>query len=389
MGSIPKRIFFISNSIVPLDHTSGGSVVIYRHLKRFRDEGYKVIVIYLNAFSNTECPGDFEYFFIRRKTWHPPFRKKTPALTSLRISLIYKQLNKLFRFQQYHDIVFGVLGEVSNLLHLKIKYRTGTPFYLFFHDDYLFNRYGTNNLLSDSNIGNILQNASYIFAASDALKEQLISRGIDHTDTIYPIPGSQKNLYNELKFSGDRGPRLLTSGSTGPVHFKTLKAIGRAASATGGKFYCCSNLPATFYPELMAGNIIGRPLFRTLDQLFTFIAEEIDILVVFYSFDAAIEPRILTSFPSKFIEYCRLGLPILVVVPIESSIGRWATENKWLTYVDTEDPKKISEQIENLKNPVFRESCRQQCLSFSSGIFAPDFLHRRLTGHLINVSNSA
>jgi hypothetical protein len=383
----PKRIIFISNSVIPLPDARGGSIVTYRHLKRFKNDGHHIVVIYLNSFNlNGQDLSDFEYLCLGKKFWYPPIRKNTPLLTKIRMILTFNHLNSLLRFNAETDLVFGVFGEVSNLLLLKLKRRTKVPYYLFFHDDYVFNKFAANNFLTNSDAIKVLENSNYTFAVSDQLTSLLEENGISDSVTLYPIPQGYNSKQEGYEKQIIDKPSLLTSGTIGLIHFDILKKIGRASKAVDATFYCVSQLEYEYYNELSDGDVVAQPIFPDTAQLFEFITKTIDILVVFYSFSAEKEPRLLTSFPSKFIEYCHLGLPVLVIAPPESSIGKWAKQNNWISYLATDDLMQISQEITNLKDLGHWNKCRQQSLKFARGVFNPELIHNQLVAHL-EISN--
>jgi len=383
-----KRIIFISNSVIPLPDARGGSVVIYRHLKRFKDDGHHVVVIYLNSLNvNGQNLSDFEYLCFGKKLWYPPIRKNTPLLTKLRINFTFNHLNNLFKFNDETDIVLSVFGEVSNLILLKLKKYTKVPYYLFFHDDYVFNKFAAKNFLTNADAIKVLKNSDFTFSVSDQLTTLLEENGVSNTVTLYPIPHGYNSTTEDCEKQIIDKPKLLTSGTTGLIHFDILKQIGKASKVADATFYCISQLEHEYYLELSEGGVIPQPIFPDAVQLFEFIKKNIDILVVFYSFDAEIEPRLLTSFPSKFIEYCHLGLPVLIIAPPESSIGNWAKQNNWLSYVGTDDVEQISLEITKLKELNYWKKCQRQSLEFARGIFNPELIHGQLTKHLEKINN--
>ena len=379
-----KRIFFISNSTVPLNDNAGGSVVIYRHLKRLKDDGYHVIVVYLNTISQSKKDNiEFEFHCVEKKSWHPPIRKKTPFLTRLRISFTFTDLDKKFQFDQKNDLILGIMGEASNLLFIKLKKRSHIPYFLFFHDDHVFNRYGSENLLTSRNVVDILSNSDFIFSVSDQLTNLIREKKYNQVETLFPIPNG---IIGDIKEFGPKNSgelNLAVSGNFGANHFEMLKRIGKAAKEAGSRFFCLSKLPESCYDQLhWDDSVIARPMFPTLLELFDFILNEIDALVVFYSFDPINEPRLLTSFPSKFIEYCHLGLPIIIVAPLESSIGNWAQQNNWQSYVQVNDQAMITLLIEKLKDRSFWNKCKEQSLLFANNKFNPDIIHNQFIQHL-------
>jgi glycosyltransferase involved in cell wall biosynthesis len=382
---MPKRILFISNSTVPIKDTGGGSVIVYRHLKRLKDAGFQILVIYIsNRLTGTSKPvHEFEYFCIKKKRWYPPIRRATPFLTDIRISLTFHELNKKIKLNPGNDLVLGILGEVSNLLALKLKKKLAIPFYLFYHDDTIFNRYALDSLLTTRHIDEILNQADFVFPVSVQLTKLLNARKINQASTLYPIPEGYKGPVRKYRSTNNSSMQLLFAGMIEPIHFATLKKIGQAAANVQGRFYCVAELSASHQGQLQAGGYLTvKPRFPSTEALFNYITGNIDVLVVFYSFDIRHEPRMLTSFPSKFVEYCHLGLPIFILAPHQSALGQWAVDNSWLSYSPDDDPDSISGFLEKFKDKAFWENCQKQSLRFAQEDFNPKIIHQQFLKHL-------
>jgi hypothetical protein len=118
---------------------------------------------------------------------------------------------------------------------------------------------------------------------------------------------------------------------------------------------------------------------KKLHDLFDLMLKRMDILLIFYSFNLNEEIRAAHSFPSKFTEFCHLGIPILIIAPAESAIGRWATDHQWLCYVNGDSKESILTIIARLQSPTFWKECSTQSLDFAvvnstQHLFISDYL---------------
>ncbi len=297
-------------------------------------------------------------------------------------ALKLNDLNTEINFNKENDLVLGVLGEISNLLISKLKKRFEVPYYLFFHDDHVFGRSAVGNLLTAANALKVMNYANCIFSVSDPMTEMLLEKGVSNVVTLYPIPEGYNGPRKDGKLQNNKELQLLSAGSAGPVHYKFLQRIGRAAHAAQATFHCVSHFESDYYQEFAESNVIAHSSFPTVKELFEYIITNIDVLVVFYTFDAEMEPRLLTSFPSKFTEYCHLGLPILIIAPPESTLGKWSKQNNWISYVGVDEAAAITREILNLKDVQYREKCADQSLKFAGSLFNPAFIHAQLEKHL-------
>jgi glycosyltransferase involved in cell wall biosynthesis len=357
-------------------------VIIYRHLKRLKEHGHTVLVINNNPLLYpSQQNGEFEVINLDKKWWFPPLRKKTPLLTNLRTQLYFSAVLQRTCFKPGEDIILGLLGETSNLLILKIYENFGLPYYLFYHDDTLFNRYARHNILSKSHIRKILTGAARIFAVSASLVNLLHAKEFRQTCLLYPIPEGYKGEIRKWDNVNQAHLHFCASGMIEHIHFPILKKAGNAIRQINGVLNCIGNFDKATADQL-GESIEIVPRFDTLKQLFRYITSAIDVLVIFYSFDPAHEPRMLSSFPSKLLEYCHLGLPILIIAPPESTLGEWALEKKWHSYLDTDDTENILSAVKKFKDQNFWLKCQQQSLETAGNKFDPERIHRQFISQL-------
>ncbi len=379
-----NRIVFISNAIIPRANIGGGSVVIYRHLKRFQNEGYDVLVIGLtHAIQMPES--EFPLYIIQKKWWYPPLRRKTEYLTQLRIWFSYIAVSRQIKFKS-NDIILAVLGDYSNLLALKIATKHEIPFNLFFHDDDIFNKYAEGSLLTQRFIQKIFKTSHCIFAVSKPMIELLKSKGAKKVELLYPIPdgnkigvvSSWKERYSENIYLGYAGTYF------NDLHFDILKDVTTIISESqNSKLYLISSISEESKRELSELTCFEqRDSFHFNNELFEFSVNELSTHLVFYSFKPDTELRMFTSFPSKFTEYVHLGIPVLIIAPTYSSIGKWAIENNWLAYIGNYSIEELTFMIMKLRSREFWENCSKQSLQIAKSQFSPVDIHTILLDNM-------
>jgi len=368
-----RRVFFLSNTIIPKKDAGGGSVIIYRHLIRLKQEGFKVTIVIFGT--GMDYYDEFHHIFVPKKPWYPFLRKTTPLLTDIAMGIYYRALSSKVDLNPATDIALGVLCEVSNLVLVKIAEKTRVPYYLFYHDDNIFNRYWSHTALVKKQLNTILKKARHIFSVSEQMVEFLNGRNAHNTSVLYPIP----DIYNgqPKQYNDDRSKSLnfCYAGLAMHIHFDIINRIGTAVKMEGGKFYCVTGAVDGFNSQ-SPDTIIIKDRFKTVDALRQFMLETIDVSVVFYSFDIQHEPRMESSFPSKFVEYAQLGIPVLLVAPPYSSLGKWAVKNNWLSYVGTDESVEIADMLAKLKEKEYWLACRQQVMEKISSEFNPEEIHK-------------
>lgn len=370
-----KRIFFISSSLYPVNNAAGGSIVLYRHLKRFEEEGYQVTFINCSPVNKENT--SFRQINLEKKFWHPPLRKATPFLTSMRTRLQARSLAKALHFTK-GDILIGLLEDYVSYLVYFLAKQANIPFYLFFHDDNIFNRYFKENILTRKQITRIIENCRHFFVVSEPMEEVISLHGGKNVSVVYPIPDGAFIAHNKRikseKFN------FAISGMLLPYFFeKTVEKINEAVEATHTNIILIGSFNQDYKDSLQnASKISFYKKFEELYDLFNFMVEEVDVIIVFYSSDTNEEIRSRYSFPSRFVEFCHLGIPILIIAPQSAAIGKWAVKNSWLSYIDNETKTDLVNIINKLKNPDFRSACVKQCLYFAEVDFNPVKIHNRL-----------
>ncbi|MBT2562806.1 glycosyltransferase [Pedobacter sp. ISL-68] len=371
----PATIYF-SSTIIPLKDGGGGSVVIYRHLKRLQKEGHHIV--FLNCSPNHGVRTEFTQINIQKRWWHPPLRKYTPLLSTFRFWLHYRFLKNRLTFQK-GDKILGILEDTGSLLAQIIASQTKLPYYLFFHDDNIFSKYFEGHLFSLGNLKNIIHHCKHFFVVSKPMQELLKQNCGENAIVIYPIPegSSRKKGLAKVNF---KGLQLCYAGTILPFHDQLIKKIFKAAQSMNGQLTLVTNSDLSIANRFRdcEGIKIRRPL-EKLHDLFTVLLEEMDVLLIFYSFNLAEEIRATHSFPSKLTEFCHLGIPILIIAPEESAIGLWAKEHKWQCYVNNDSMDEISEMISRLQFPDFWEKCSRQSIQLAENEFNPANIHQQLS----------
>ncbi|HWZ35901.1 MAG TPA: glycosyltransferase family 4 protein, partial [Mucilaginibacter sp.] len=368
---IIKRVIFISSTVLPQKDAGGGSVVIYRHLERLVDEGKEVIIIYLG--NGNSYKDKIQYIFIPKKPWYPFLRKQTPQISFVTMWLYYKLIKKRLNPDFKHDIIIGILGEVNNLILLQLYNEDHIPFFLFYHDDIIFNRYRLLALLSKQQINDILTKASFIFSVSQYMVDRLKAINIHRTKILYPIPQG----YNGVQKPQHPGSALNFgyAGMTSHIHFDILNQITIGLNKIGHKLYCITGPLDGFSPS-KPETIIIRPRFNSLNELFNYMLDSVNVNIVFYSFCLQHEPRLESSFPSKFVEFAQLGIPVAIIAPEYSSLGQWALKRGWLSYINSDDPDIIAEGLKRFEDIIYWQKCREQILNTIAGEFNSALIHQ-------------
>jgi hypothetical protein len=103
-----------------------------------------------------------------------------------------------------------------------------------------------------------------------------------------------------------------------------------------------------------------------------------DLLLVIMDFEEESRRRVTTSFPSKFLDYCTYGKPIIIWAPEYASISQFCKQNQLGLLVNDPSPQALCEAVEHLISdpPKIQHLC-QQSLQWASEDFNADHIHAR------------
>jgi glycosyltransferase involved in cell wall biosynthesis len=258
----------------------------------------------------------------------------------------------------------------------------GLDLFFIYHDDSLFNRYGYKSILTTRHILSIFSYTKCVFAVSEQMVELLKKNGAKKVELLYPIPNGvfpdiAKPVWR-TKFSEE------INLAFGGLLFDDLHTEILIKTATALNFLSSNLILFT-----SSGSGLAKELRQKFDNVFFYPSVSVIILfseftknasalLVFYSFKKDAEHRMFSSFPSKFLEYMAVGLPILIIAPEESTLGIWAKKNNWPLYVSDDKEELIISSLVKLKDEKFWNYCKSRCEEMSATVFNPQVIHEVL-----------
>lgn len=367
-----KTIYFIASSVTPEKNAKGGNLVIYRHLKKLENEGYDIKII--QTYKRNKL-SEFKEINISRMRF--PLRKNSFS-KKCRLALDYQKV--VWKLKKNDSIIISILGDYSSLLSYHISNHANIPFYLIYHDDNLFDEvYSSCSILTSSETIRIISACKHIFAVSQPMKDLLLKNGAASVSLLYPMPEGVRNINRNRNLDKN----LFHIGTIYEnIHECIIRKIAKSCEINSYKFNLIANISNSFRTKFENENNIN--FINQLSQpnsLFDLLIDKADLMIVFYS-DHYQERRSTYSFPSKFVELSHLTIPIIIIAPEQSALGKWCIEHNWLTYSKTEDLESINILIQSLKNDDFWKSCSEQAKLVSDTIFNPINIHLQLLNAL-------
>ncbi|QNR85305.1 glycosyltransferase [Pedobacter riviphilus] len=355
--------FLFISEILPTD-TYASEIVFYRHFSELVKKGHSVhILTDQNSYNNRnkDLSSEFSIHIVPNRKWfYLPF-KPFGILQNIRFYIYYLlYVRSILRKYKIDKIIGYVHGNFLLAFSAFIKKKTHLQLISFLHDD----PNEINRSDSDSigiNTIKILSKSDKVLVASDSFKENW-PQFKNKFYLLYPIPGSfdctvhlkssptkvgySGTIYDEIIFSLDKLISIL----------ETLKI----------DFDLIGNNNKSAYLQEKYNNVQCIPLFPTSNESNEYLINNCRTCVIAYPENIDQMPWIRTCFPSKFIQYCLLGIPSIIIAPKKSAIGKWCIENNWILYSENYDNKNIEkliyrshidqmvfDQVEYFKNSIF------------------------------------
>lgn len=365
-------------------HGTGTPVIVLRHLRRFAAQGWRISVV-------AEYGGDYELcrtagWTIRRlshrRWWWPPFRPHTPFLRWLRFRLLARQA---ITGDAIPDVILSYLAAhapFSAELATHVAQLTGAPLHTLVHDDAASfpDGHGRELELRREHEA-ILRSADVCWFASPELARCFPAVAAS-TRVLYPIPEgwSHPAKWNETR---TRVPRLHYAGYLWPQQLPLLGRIAQSARDAGAELVLITKQRPEIRAFCAEHGISSLPPFPTNREALAYLAEQSAGLIVSYAEATAAMPWSATSFPSKLIEYCHLGVPVAIVAPSDTAVARWAQRAGFPDAFVPSDQTGMRDWVAGLREARRWQERAAVALRFARTEFDPERIQAELTAGLL------
>lgn len=387
MSAHPRTLVYFGH--VPAEG-AGSAIIVYRHLKRFADAGWKVRVVadwgQEHLMPTCVAHGWPTMTLSHRKSWWPPFNPDRPLSRAFRAWLWAGEV-RTWLGSAKPDAVFTYLSAFSDMLSIAavgFARRYQLPFATIIHDD-------ARDFLKSPDEGArahqrrqwIVENSSKAWFASPSLAECF------HLDSkiagvLPPIPeGAEAASLPDPSATANKSPLLIYAGNYWPPQLPVLASLSRVARESGAHFLTVLKENAADLAYLREHDVAHRPPFAKNTEALDYFRAQAAAMVVSYASRSDDMPWTRTSFPSKLIEYCHLGLPLVIVAPEDTAVVRWARERNFPDVFAPADLEGFAGYVTRLKDPVFRRQRAEISLVFARGEFDPAAIQQKLTDSLI------
>lgn len=330
---------------------TGSPIIVLRHLRRFSAAGWKIIVVadYGGDYRESRAAGWTVHPLCHRRWWWPPYRPNSKSLRWMRLRLLAREVATS---SPVPDVVLGYLAAHSDFtahLAVHVARTTGAPLHLLVHDDAAAfpSARGSEAVIRREHDG-ILHGADVCWFVSPELAD-CFTVTPPRRRLLYPIPEGWNEPALWRAEIAER-PRVYYAGHVWPEQLPLLSRIATHVGASGGELVVMARQSAGVQALCEQDPVRWQTPFPTNQAALAHLAANAAGVLVSYADTVAAMPWCATSFPSKLVEYAHLGLPIAIVAPIDSAVGRWAKTHQFPAWFAPSDGASLRAWCDGLRN---------------------------------------
>ena len=366
---------------------AGSAIIVYRHLLRFQASGWTVRVVADWGQSDEFCRqhGWPVLTLSHRKKHWPPFNADNAVSRRLRAWLWAGEV-RTWLGRTRPDAVFTYLSAFSDTLSIAaagFARRYNLPFATIVHDDC--------RCFADSRDAGerahrrrqwILEKSSQGWFASPALAS-CFRLPESRVGLLPPIPeGAVPADPAHAPSTPDGRALLVYAGNYWPPQIPVLVDLAPVVESGGGHLLAILKEKPETVAALQAGGVEWRPPYPKNTEALDFFRRHASAMVVSYARTSDDMPWTRTSFPSKLIEYCHLGLPLVIIAAEDTAVVQWARSRQFPDVYLPSDHEGIRAYVQKLNDPDFRRSRAEISLRFARGEFNPVIIQKQLAQSL-------
>jgi len=368
----------------------GGAVIVYRHLRRLVQEGWRVTVA---APWPTVRPLAANHGFElqalpQKKWWWPPARPEWPFTQRLRARLWTRavQNDPAWAAGPAPDVILTVLWGHASLTAALLAQAWRVPLAVIVHDLFRETQLPPRLVREGEKImRTVLPRAARVWPVSKKMSEQLAPLcPPGAVSTLIPVPEQDAAPAGGWTVRFRSAPVIAHAGAFHPHHVGYLAAVARSAARFGGALLVLTPADNPALSQLRATGIAFRhqPLFDTSGEALRFLAAEASALTIMYPLDPAWYRFSPTGFPSRLVDFSRLGLPILIAAPPDNPIVRWAHDYNWPLVLEKEDWTRLDSLVAQLSDEPRWSALSAGMRSIAVEACDPEKIHRQFLAEL-------
>jgi hypothetical protein len=366
----------------------GGAVIIHRHLQRLMQEGWRVTVAApAPAFRPLPDSHGFELRTLPRKSWWPPARPEWPFTQWLRARMWTQAMRSDPNWAEPPpDVILTVLWGHTSLTAAQLAQAWRVPLAVIMHDLFRETALPPRLMRDGEKLTHaVLRDATRVWAVSDEMREQLTPLCPPGTvRTLAPVPEQNAAPAGGWPVRFRAAPVIAHAGAFHAHHVEYLAAVAHSAAKCGGTLLVLTPTDNPALAQLRATGAAFRhqPAFDSIAEALRFLAAEASALTVMYPLDPAWYRHPPTGFPSRLIEFSRLGLPILIAAPPDNPINNWARRHACPLLLDRADWTMLDSLVAQLADATIWTALSTRIRAIAADACDPEKIHRQFLAEL-------
>jgi hypothetical protein len=383
--SDPSLLYF---GHVPLEG-AGSAIIVLRHLRRFAADGWDVRVVPDWGQDDSLCRAAHwpVQQLTHRRAWWPPFNPDHAFSRRVRAWLWAGETHAWLGGAKVDGVLtyLSAFSDTLSIAAVGFARRYRLPLATLVHDDArCFAKDPAEAALAHRRRQWILQHSTTAWFASPELAA-CYDLSPPQIGLLPPIPEGVASPPENGRPAAAKAeaPLLVYAGNYWPPQLPTLAIIGQATRTAGGRLLAVIKENPSHVSFLRGQEIEWRAPWPRNTEALDYYRENASAMVVSYASTSDDMPWTRTSFPSKLIEYCHLGLPVVIVAPGDTAVVRWARARNFPDVFAPDDTAGLASYVARLRDPAF---CRERATlsrSYATGEFDPVAIQRRLTESLL------
>lgn len=322
----------------------GGQIILDRHLRRIAAEGW-VITVISSALPHVTGPW-IHHTLPARRWWWPPFRPRRRLLAWLRTRAWLRELRAI----PHANAIITVAGGRLGWLAAEFSKSKRCPLVTIVHDHWREHGQADDVFVATY----VCRSSKHLLAVSEEMRASLAAEFPSSDCTVLPpVPATRSLPFAEWRDTHATAPVFAHVGALHAYHAEFLERLAGMLAPLGGTLLLLSpekNPVATALRDRLP-NLRHQPFFPQNNEAVSFIAQNATAIVVMYPFGTDGNTSPPTGFPSRFVEFAQLGLPILIAAPRRNPIRAWAIRHEWPAQIDPSDQSALAETCSRLSTP--------------------------------------
>jgi len=353
-----------------------GPVILDRHLKRLPSKYEISIVAPEQSFDGLTFPDEWRLIPIpMRRWWWIPYRYQVPKLQEVRFWYWRQECEKVLKVSR-PTIILTILHDTYSVFSAYLSKIWQIPLIVILHDQ--MELVDKSDKFADyvkKNWKYVLDQATVILPVSFELSISYQINEINKIKLLLPIPEGNRNTFVEWEEQFKLSPITAYAGNIYSAQIPDFRKVAKSLSKVNGRLLLIVPMSIEVKGLLSdCPNVDYHEPFKNNADVIEYLSQYASSILVNYPLDINTMPWISTSFPSKLVEFCHLGLPILIIAPTTTSLGKWSLEHNWLSYLSNMDDDKLLLTLSNMTEKQKWLQMASQSITVAQSEFNPEYI---------------